>query len=166
MPYISLKNMQTVGFSLVSIVCLIFAVVYPFLRTTSPNALYALFCVVGFFMQFFVNITTFVMPAAVFRKEVRASFNGISAAMGKCGAVIGAFLFPAIGTGIAGVIVIMSICTLSGITGAAVTIGYLKDGIINDGEDSGVPIKVVPPCRYPCQKEREERGASRTTKAA
>lgn len=142
--YMTLKMMQIVGFSLIALACCIFAMSYPFLRKTSPSGLYSLFCVVGFFMQFLVNITTFVMPAAVFRKEVRASFNGLSAAMGKCGAVVGAFLFPAIGTGTPGVIVIMSICTLAGFTGAAITAAYLKSSMLNDGEDSGKPMEGFP----------------------
>ena len=93
-------------------------------------------------MQFLVNVTTFVMPAAVFRKEVRASFNGISAAMGKCGAVVGAFAFPAIGeSGSNGVIVIMILCCVAGIAGALVTRFYLVEGMMNDGDNMGQPIQ-------------------------
>lgn len=141
-PHLTLKTMQTSGFALISIVCLIFGSLFNTLRKADPTALYALFVIVGFFMQFLVNVTTFVMPAAVFRKEVRASFNGISAAMGKCGAVVGAFAFPAIGeSGSNGVIIIMILCCVAGIAGALVTRFYLIEGMMNDGDNMGQPIQ-------------------------
>ncbi len=141
LPHLSLRTMQTSGFVLVSLVCLIFGAIFNSLRVTDPSALYALFVIVGFFMQFLVNVTTFVMPAAVFRKEVRASFNGISAAMGKVGAVVGAFAFPAIGqSGSSGVVVIMILCCVAGIAGAAITWFYLNPEMVNDGDNSGRPI--------------------------
>jgi len=39
------------------------------------------------------NTTTFVMPSLVYSVECRSTFNGISAAAGKLGALTGATLF-------------------------------------------------------------------------
>ena len=61
--------------------------------------------------------------------------------MGKAGAAIGAFAFPAIGrTGGAGVVIIMILCCVAGIGGALLTWLYLLPSMINDGGDSGQPI--------------------------
>jgi MFS family permease len=142
MPYMSLRTMQATGFASITVICAIFGVVYNALHDSDPNALYGIFVVVGFFMQFLVNVTTFVMPAAVFRKEVRATFNGISAALGKIGAVIGAFVFPVIGqSGRNGVVIIMVVCVIAGICGAVITYKYCLDDMINDGGgNAGRPI--------------------------
>ncbi len=47
-----------------------------------------------FFTEFGPNVTTFVLPAEIFPVEARTTAHGISAAIGKVGAFIGAFLFP------------------------------------------------------------------------
>ena len=40
-----------------------------------------------------INVTSFVLPAETYPKGVRSTCNGISAAMGKLGAVVGAYMF-------------------------------------------------------------------------
>ena len=47
-----------------------------------------------FFTEFGPNVTTFVIPAEIFPVAARTTAHGISAAVGKVGAFIGAFLFP------------------------------------------------------------------------
>ncbi|MBO0893968.1 MAG: MFS transporter, partial [Acidimicrobiales bacterium] len=47
-----------------------------------------------FFTEFGPNTTTFVLPAECFPTSVRATGHGISAGVGKLGAVIGVFVFP------------------------------------------------------------------------
>ena len=47
-----------------------------------------------FFTEFGPNVTTFVLPAEIFPVEARTTAHGISAAVGKVGAFVGAFLFP------------------------------------------------------------------------
>src|SRR5581483_5084119 len=47
-----------------------------------------------FFTEFGPNVTTFVYPAEIFPVTVRTTAHGISAALGKVGAFIGAFAFP------------------------------------------------------------------------
>ncbi len=47
-----------------------------------------------FFTEFGPNVTTFVYPAEIFPVMVRTTAHGITAAVGKVGAFIGAFAFP------------------------------------------------------------------------
>ena len=42
------------------------------------------------------NVATFVLPIECFPPNLRGSFHGMSAAAAKVGAVVGAFLFPAV----------------------------------------------------------------------
>jgi nitrate/nitrite transporter NarK len=57
---------------------------------------FALFCVVNCALNFGPNIATYVLPAVIYPYEVRSTFHGLSAGMGKVGAVIGTFLYPQI----------------------------------------------------------------------
>ena len=52
------------------------------------------FAVFNVFMNMGPNSTTFVMPADVFETKVRATGSGLAASAGKCGAALGALLFP------------------------------------------------------------------------
>jgi MFS transporter, PHS family, inorganic phosphate transporter len=49
-----------------------------------------------FFTEFGPNVTTFVLPGEIFPVSVRATGHGISAGLGKFGAFLGVFLFPAL----------------------------------------------------------------------
>lgn len=62
--------------------------------TKNPIVFLAIYAISYFFIEFGPNTTTFVYPAEVFPVNVRATGNGISAATGKLGAFLGAFLFP------------------------------------------------------------------------
>ncbi len=71
-----------------------------------------------FFIEFGPNTTTFVYPAEIFPVDVRATANGISAAAGKTGAFLGAFLFPLI-------LVQLHLSGLMGILAVAAVLGAL-----------------------------------------
>ena len=49
-----------------------------------------------FFVNFGPNSTTFLIPSEIFPTAIRAKAHGISAAVGKVGAFVGAFLLPLI----------------------------------------------------------------------
>lgn len=53
-----------------------------------------LFGVSFFFVNFGPNTTTFLIPSEIYPTSIRARAHGISAAVGKLGAFLGAFLFP------------------------------------------------------------------------
>jgi PHS family inorganic phosphate transporter-like MFS transporter len=73
-----------------------------------------------FFIEFGPNTTTFVYPAEVFPVNVRATANGISAAAGKFGAFLGAFLFPLVLSTL-GLRGLMGILALIAVGGAVLT---------------------------------------------
>jgi PHS family inorganic phosphate transporter-like MFS transporter len=54
----------------------------------------ALFGVSFFFINFGPNVTTFLIPSEIFPTKIRAQAHGISAAIGKIGAVAGVCLLP------------------------------------------------------------------------
>ena len=47
-----------------------------------------------FFINFGPNTTTFLIPSEIYPTTIRAKAHGISAAVGKIGAFVGAFLLP------------------------------------------------------------------------
>lgn len=56
----------------------------------------ALLAVVNFYINWGCSITTFILPSVVFPPSVRSTYSGISAAMGKVGAVGGIYLMKAV----------------------------------------------------------------------
>lgn len=54
------------------------------------------YSIIFFYGNFGPNTTTFLLPAVTYEVEVRSTLNGVSAAMGKLGASIGAYAYEAI----------------------------------------------------------------------
>lgn len=85
------------GFSAMTLMLVILAAIYPMLvgptAHVSPWVFLALYSVTFFFANCGPNTTTFVIPAEVFHTRFRSTLHGISAAMGKLGAIVGAFGF-------------------------------------------------------------------------
>jgi len=61
-----------------------------------PQLKFALFCLSMFSLSWGPNLATYVVPVAAFPAEVRGTFHGLSAAAGKAGAALGAFLYPVV----------------------------------------------------------------------
>ena len=55
---------------------------------------FALFCLLTASLNWGPNVATYVCPVQAFPPKVRGTFHGLSAAAGKLGAAVGAFLFP------------------------------------------------------------------------
>jgi hypothetical protein len=71
-----------------------------------------------FFTEFGPNTTTFIYPAEIFPLEVRTTGHGISAAAGKMGAFVGAFLFPvmlASSMGVRGAEIVAGVVCIAGL---------------------------------------------------
>lgn len=69
--------------------------------TQPPNRPYlkfGIFCIAMFSLNWGTNLATYVVPVAAFPAPVRGTFHGLSAASGKAGAALGAFLYPAVVT--------------------------------------------------------------------
>ncbi|KAE8694696.1 Inorganic phosphate transporter 1-11 [Hibiscus syriacus] len=83
---------QLVGFFLMSIFMLILGVKYDYLRDHNKFLFVLLYGLTVFFANFGLNSTTFVLPAELFPTRVRSTCHALSAASGKAGAMIGAFV--------------------------------------------------------------------------
>jgi PHS family inorganic phosphate transporter-like MFS transporter len=86
------KWIQCVGFAMMALAYGLIALAPSLSTITLPFLL--VYGVSYFFTEFGPNVTTFVYPAEVFPVMVRTTGHGISAASGKVGAFIGAFVFP------------------------------------------------------------------------
>ena len=83
---------QLQGFAMMTALYLVLGLAYEPLADL-PALLLVLYGLTFFFSNFGPNSTTFILPAETFPPEVRATFNGISAAAGKLGATIGSAAF-------------------------------------------------------------------------
>lgn len=85
-------KLQTFGFYMIA---LCYAAIAYIPSVTAILPLFILvFGISFFFVNFGPNSTTFLIPAEVFPSRMRARAHGISAAIGKLGAFIGAFFLP------------------------------------------------------------------------
>ncbi|KAJ5923465.1 hypothetical protein N7454_008710 [Penicillium verhagenii] len=77
---------------------------------TSTGGLMAIFAISQFMLTVGPNVTTFLIPAEVFPTRVRGTAHGISAAAGKCGAILTAFAFGTVedAIGLSGVLGLFS----------------------------------------------------------
>ncbi|KAJ7862576.1 major facilitator superfamily domain-containing protein [Mycena leptocephala] len=85
--YLGRKKIQIMGLTMNAIIFAVMAGKYHALKE-NPSGLIACFIFLQFFFNFGANATTFVIPAEVFPTRVRGFGHGLSAACGKCGAII------------------------------------------------------------------------------
>lgn len=96
LKYRSVKELQVYGFLLIVFFFVLLAALYsPLQHGSSKNtdALFSIYCLLLFALSYGPNISTYILPALIYPKEVRTTFNGISAACGKLGAFTGVYLF-------------------------------------------------------------------------
>lgn len=90
---LGLKKLQIIGF-------IVLAVLYGLMAATvnvlPSGILFSLYAATFFVSNAGPNSTTFCLPAQTFPKATRSTFSGMSAAMGKAGAVVGTAMFPPI----------------------------------------------------------------------
>lgn len=88
------KKLQLLGFA---VMALCYVLIGAF--DAVPKTLIAFLLIYGFsyfFTNFGPNTTTFLVPSEVYPTSLRATGHGLSAAIGKVGAAVGAFLLPGI----------------------------------------------------------------------
>src|SRR5437763_1960945 len=107
------KLIQCLGFALMTLAYGLIALAPALSTLTLPFLL--VYGVSYFFTEFGPNVTTFVYPAEVFPVMIRTTGHGIAAALGKCGAFLGAFIFP----------YLLSTFHLSGAMGFAAIVSFL-----------------------------------------
>mmetsp|Transcript_24505 Transcript_24505/g.69853 ORF Transcript_24505/g.69853 Transcript_24505/m.69853 type:complete len:765 (-) Transcript_24505:23-2317(-) len=89
-PTIGRKRLQMASFTLCAI---LFSVTGAIFSQARPGFLMVLFFASSFFGNFGANVTTYVMAAETYPTELRATCHGISAFMGKCGALFATIAF-------------------------------------------------------------------------
>jgi hypothetical protein len=122
-PIIGRRNLQAMSFFILTI--LFYSAGAIFNRKTSENkpaTVILLYFLVSFFGQFGANITTYVMAAETYPTELRATCHGLSAFMGKAGALIATIVFNNKGTK-----EIFFICGGASIAGLIITLLFSVD---------------------------------------
>ncbi|KAI1503946.1 H+ symporter [Biscogniauxia marginata] len=79
------KTLQIVGFIILTITFSVLGFCYKHL---SQGSLLALYVIANYFFNFGPNTTTFIVPGECFPTRYRSSGHGLSAAMGKVGAIV------------------------------------------------------------------------------
>ncbi len=92
MDRIGRKNIQMVGFVMMSVAFALIALIPDVEHLAIPFLI--IYGVSYFFTEFGPNSTTFVYPAEIFPVRARTTGHGIAAASGKFGGFLGVFLFP------------------------------------------------------------------------
>jgi MFS transporter, PHS family, inorganic phosphate transporter len=118
--YLGIKILHVWGFVLIGSAFVLMACLFTELRDHNHDALFALYCFLLFTLSTGPNVTTFVLPSQSYPKEVRASFNGISAALGKLGAVFGAYIYGSVAAATS-YVVVMVICAILAFFGAFIS---------------------------------------------
>ncbi|KAJ4825995.1 hypothetical protein Tsubulata_027588 [Turnera subulata] len=85
-------GIQLMGFIMMSSFMMVMAVRYENLKEDNKWLFGLLYGLTFFFANFGPNTTTFVLPAELFPTRLRSTCHAISAAAGKAGAMIGAFV--------------------------------------------------------------------------
>ena len=118
------RLMQSLGFWMMFILFLICGAAFGPLTASKAGyrAFQALYFLSSFFNQFGPNCTTWLVAAEVFPTDVRATFQGISAAWGKVGAIIADVAF-----GYVSMQTSFYLSAAFGVVGAIITMVFLPD---------------------------------------
>ncbi|XP_047044271.1 putative inorganic phosphate transporter 1-13 [Lolium rigidum] len=109
-------KIQLMGFTMMTIFMIGLAASYKFWSSPSMHAGFAImYAFTLFFANFGPNSTTFILPTEIFPTRLRSTCNGISAAGGKCGAIIGVLWFQYSQTSIRSSLLLLAGCNLVGI---------------------------------------------------
>lgn len=126
-------------------------------ETASSGGLITLFTLSQLVLGAGPNITTFLNPVELFPTRVRGSTHGISAAAGKCGAVLTAFAFGSLveRTGLrgalglfSGIMFLVALLTLMIPETKGKTLEDIENGVLfdqkNDRQASASELSVTP----------------------
>lgn len=98
--YLGRRNIQFMGFFLMTLFMAILAGDYTNLTTSHVPSFVAIYCLTFFFSNWGPNSTTFILPAECYPTRYRTTGHGFSAACGKAGAIIGTFGFSTMQTNV------------------------------------------------------------------
>jgi PHS family inorganic phosphate transporter-like MFS transporter len=110
------KYIQIQGFAWMSILFFVLGGYYTQLLPQRA-LLFMLYALTFFFSNFGPNVSTFSLPVELFPVDVRVQLNGMSAAAGKSGAAVGAFLYGIIEryNGVSSVLIVSGFVSLIGL---------------------------------------------------
>mmetsp|Transcript_38950 Transcript_38950/g.50355 ORF Transcript_38950/g.50355 Transcript_38950/m.50355 type:complete len:450 (+) Transcript_38950:113-1462(+) len=126
------KVIQIQGFAMMAFLYIFIGAAW---STLDNNAavLLVLYSLTFFFSNFGPNSTTFILPSLTFPAEVRSSFNGIAAAMGKLGALVGSLCFEPLSE-VIGSSNVLIVCGIIAICGIILTTLFVKPNNDADSE--------------------------------
>lgn len=120
----SIKQLQVRGFVFIALCFGLLAALFSPLKNgagdAGKNSLFFVYCLLLFSLSYGPNLTTFILPAETFPKEVRSSFNGLSAAMGKLGAFTGVYIFGPLAE-VTSYPTVMVVCAVLSMIGAIIS---------------------------------------------
>ncbi|KAL3793335.1 hypothetical protein HJC23_003845 [Cyclotella cryptica] len=128
------KRIQLQGFLIMAMLYAIIGIKFSSLAS-HRCALMALYGLTFFFSNYGPNTTTFMMPSITFSRPCRSTLNGICAASGKAGALLGSIIFLPLATWL-GNDKVMIACSSVSVIAAVMTL-FLED---SSGE---LPIKKI-----------------------
>lgn len=129
--YVSVFFMDKLGRKLIQLqgfffMAVLYGILAIWLDELSSGLLIVIYGLTFFFSNFGPNCTTFILPSETFPQEVRSTFNGLSAACGKAGAVVGSAAFAPLaesyGNGAA-----MAACAVCSVFGFFLTMFFVED---------------------------------------
>jgi len=123
LKFTSLKSLQVWGFIFIAFCFTLLACLFAPLsrgKLENTDALFAVYCLLLFSLTYGPNLTTFILPAQMYPREVRATFNGISAACGKLGAFAGVYMFGPMADATS-YATVMVFCAVMSILGAVIS---------------------------------------------
>eukprot|EP00929_Paragymnodinium_shiwhaense_P084077 TRINITY_DN44936_c0_g1_i1.p1 TRINITY_DN44936_c0_g1~~TRINITY_DN44936_c0_g1_i1.p1 ORF type:complete len:483 (+),score=52.35 TRINITY_DN44936_c0_g1_i1:114-1562(+) len=152
MDILGRKIIQLQGFFFMGVVYATLGFYLEELQNTSALLLFV-YGLTYFFSNFGPNSTTFILPSETFPEDVRSSLNGVSAAMGKLGATVGAATFKPIQNAY-GAGTTFGLCAGVAFFGALLTVIFVEDrrglgmetgsSIENQGASDLHELEVVP----------------------
>ncbi len=127
MKFHSLRQIQTIGFSIVSIMFLVTAISFLVIQK-NHGALYGIYCALLFSLAFGPAVTAYVLPSTIYPRQIRSTMTGISAALGKLGALTGMFLFGTLaGSSTFALSMVMFSCSFLAILGSVITFLFIPE---------------------------------------
>jgi PHS family inorganic phosphate transporter-like MFS transporter len=125
LPSLGIKRLQVWGFAILASFCLLLGVVFKPLAN-DEQALFGIYCLVCVAMSFGIAVSTYTLPALVFERDKRATMNGVCAAMGKCGAVVGSYSFGSIArSSSSGFTIVLLLCFASAAVSTVISQVYI-----------------------------------------
>lgn len=90
--YFGTKRVQCIGFLIQAGMFFLMASTFYDLKRTDDTALFVIYCFLIFSLTSGPSMTTFCLSAQYYPYEIRTTYGGMSAAFGKLGAAVGAFM--------------------------------------------------------------------------